>query len=147
MNFEDPSGEWALAGIYVPTAQENDTQGQNGSEDRFHLPRDSFTFRGRNEGWQLSNRAQQLSARAKRGKTAKRGQTAILNGDQGKGNCLKAKERVRSYGFCPRDIIFIAVGYIFPLQRDLLNHKSSNLISIYLWMPPTLPPISFQEFP
>ena len=60
-------------GIIVPTARQGRSQGENGNVDRFLMPRDSFTFRGRNEEGQLSNRAEHLSARAKRGKTAQRG--------------------------------------------------------------------------
>ena len=58
--------------IIVPTARQGRSQGENGNVDRFLMPRDSFTFRGRNEEGQLSNRAEHLSARAKRGKTAQR---------------------------------------------------------------------------
>ena len=59
--------------IIVPTARQGQSQGENGNVDQFLMPRDSFTFRGRNEEGQLSNRAEHLSARAKRGKTAQRG--------------------------------------------------------------------------
>ena len=58
--------------IIVPTARQGRSQGENGNVDRFLMPRDSFTFRGRNEEGQLSNRVEQLSARAKQGKTAQR---------------------------------------------------------------------------
>ena len=48
--------------IIVPTARQGRSQGENGNVDRFLMPRDSFTFRGRNEEGQLSNRAEHLSA-------------------------------------------------------------------------------------
>ena len=60
------------ANLIVSTARHGQPQGENGNVDRFLMPRDSFTFRGRNEEGQLSNRAEHLSARAKRGKTAQR---------------------------------------------------------------------------
>ena len=41
--------------IIVPTARHGLSQGENGNVDRFLMPRDSFTFRGRNEEGQLSN--------------------------------------------------------------------------------------------
>ena len=56
----------------VPTARHGQSQGENGNVDQFLMPRDSFTFRGRNEEGRLSNRAEHLSARAKQGKTAQR---------------------------------------------------------------------------
>ena len=59
-------------GIIVPTARQGPSQGENGNVDKFLMPRDSFTFRGRNDEGQLSNRAEHLSAQAKRGKTAQR---------------------------------------------------------------------------
>ena len=65
-------GSIPCRGIIVPTARQGRSQGENGNVDRFLMPRDSFTFRGRNEEGQLSNRAEHLSARAKRGKTAQR---------------------------------------------------------------------------
>ena len=60
-------------GLIVPTARQGQSLGENGTVDRFLMPRDNFTFRGRNEEGQLSNRAEHLSARAKQGKTAQRG--------------------------------------------------------------------------
>ena len=54
-------------------ARQGRSQGENGNVDQFLMPRDSFTFRGCNEEGQLSNRAEHLSAQAKRGKTVQRG--------------------------------------------------------------------------
>ena len=47
--------------IIVPTARQERSQGENRNVDRFFMPRDSFTFHGRNKEGQLSNRAEQLS--------------------------------------------------------------------------------------
>ena len=47
--------------IIVPTARQGRSQGENGNVDPFLMRRDSFTFRGRNEEGQLSNRAEHLS--------------------------------------------------------------------------------------
>ena len=67
-----PGKSYSPERIIVPTARQGRSQGENGNVDRFLMPRDSFTFRGRNEEGQLSNRAEHLSAQAKRGKTAQR---------------------------------------------------------------------------
>ena len=47
--------------IIVPTARQGRSQGENGNVDQFLMLQDSFTFHGRNEEGQLSNRAEQLS--------------------------------------------------------------------------------------
>ena len=49
-------------GLIVPTARQGQSLGENGTVDRFLMPRDNFTFRGRNEEGQLSNRVEHLSA-------------------------------------------------------------------------------------
>ena len=60
-------------GIIVPTGRYGRSQGENRNVDQFLMQQDNFTFHGRNEEGQLSNRAEHLSARVKRGKTAQRG--------------------------------------------------------------------------
>ena len=51
---------WTLQ-IIVSMARHGQSQGENGNGNRFFMPQDSFTFHGRNEEGQLSNRVEQLS--------------------------------------------------------------------------------------
>ena len=134
--------------IIVPTARQGRSQGENGNVDRFLMPRDSFTFRGRNEEGQLSNRAEHLSARAKQGKTAQRSSTVLQSGDQGKGNFLKAEEMVWVYGFSPGDCPLSSPRMYFSF---LLDPCSTSVLEWLTYCEYTLgqcfkEPLSFEVF-
>ena len=73
----------------------------------------------------MSNRAERLSGRAKRGQTAERSQTVLLTGDRGKGKFSRGKKkRLRLYFPSPGTHHWHHGGYIFFLIWSLFNHKS-----------------------
>ena len=101
-----------------------------------------FTFRDRREEGMMSNRAEQLSDRAKRGSDSKAKLDSPSERRSRKGKNLPRKGKCPRGQFPSLDTRLSSSGdsFFFLIWR-LFNHKSMPLLGRHLWMPPAPAPL------